>query len=61
MVDSLAKVLTFFVVVVLVILLLNLGGDYVTAHIPAASGVIRQTLEEIWNALQRIVQAGYQH
>lgn len=61
MVDSIAKVLTIFVVVVLVVVLLNIVGDYITEYIPAVAGVIRQTLKEIWNALQRIVQAGYHH
>lgn len=60
MLDTVASIVTVFVVVILVILLLNTTGDYVTAHIPAVSGLIRQTLQEIWNALQRIVQAGYQ-
>lgn len=61
MLDTVASVVTVFVVIILIIFLLGATGDYVTPHIPAITGVIRQTIQEIWNALQRIVQAGYQH
>jgi hypothetical protein len=61
MVDSVVKVLTFFMIVILILLLLNTVGDYVAAQIPEAAGAIRHILQEIWDALQRIVQPGYQH
>ncbi|HEX5348302.1 MAG TPA: hypothetical protein VFW64_14545 [Pseudonocardiaceae bacterium] len=62
MVDAVMKVLTFFVVLILILLILNLAGDYIAAQIPQAAEVTRRIVQALWNGLQRAAQpAGYQH
>lgn len=62
MADAIVKVLTFFVVLILVLLILNLVGDYIAAQIPQAAEVTRHIVQALWNACQRIFQpAGYKN
>lgn len=62
MVDAVVKVLTFFVVLILILLILNSVGDYIAAQIPEAAEVTRRIFQALWNGLQRIAQpAGYHH
>lgn len=61
MVDTAAKLLTIFMVVILALLLLGSVGGYVAAQIPPVVGTIGDILHELWTVFQRIVQAGYQH
>lgn len=61
MADSVVKVLTFFVVAILFILVLNLIGDHIAANIPGAFWAIGHMLQAIWNALRDIVQSSYWH
>jgi ABC-type methionine transport system permease subunit len=61
MLDTAVNIVAAFAVVILVILLLDTTGGYIGAHIPAVAGVVRQTLYEVWGALQRIAQAANQH
>lgn len=62
MVDAVMKVLTFFVVLILILLILSMAGDYIAAQIPQAAEVTRRILQALWNGLQRVAQpAGYQH
>ena len=61
MVDAVVKVLTFFVVLILILLILNLAGDYIAAQIPEAVEAIGNIFQALWNALRRIPQsADYQ-
>ncbi|MGH3718844.1 MAG: hypothetical protein ACRDRI_08395 [Pseudonocardiaceae bacterium] len=60
-VDKAAKLLFIFMLVILVLLLLNLGGGYTAAHIPPVAEAIHDILHELWAALHRVIQAGYQH
>lgn len=61
MVDTIAKVLTVFVVVILALVLLNTVGGYVAEQIPGAGEMIHRIFHEIWNALHRVFQPGYQY
>jgi hypothetical protein len=56
MVDAAVKVLTFFLVVILILILLNTLGDYIAAQIPNAAWALRRIIEALWNALQDITQ-----
>ena len=62
MTDAVVKVLTFFVVLILILLILNTVGDYIATQIPEAAEVTRRIFQSLWTGLQRIAQpAGYQH
>jgi len=60
MVDTSAKLLTIFMVVILTLVLLNSVGDYIAVQIPPMAGTIREILHELSTAFQRIIQHGYQ-
>lgn len=59
MVDSIVKVLTFVIIVILVILLLNLVGPWIADALPDAGGTIRDIFQGAWNGIQKIIQPGY--
>lgn len=61
MVDTAAKLLTIFLVVILILLLLNLVGGHVAAQIPPVIGTIHNILHEFWTAFQRIIHPEYRH
>ena len=61
MVDTAAKLLAIFMVVILALLLLNSVGDYIATQVPPAIGTIGNILHELGIAFQRIVQSGYRH
>lgn len=61
MVDTAAKLLAIFMVVILALLLLNSTGDYIAAQIPPLAGTIRNILHELWTAFARIIHPGYPH
>ena len=61
MVDTAAKLLTIFMVVILALLLLSSVGGYVAAQIPPVTGAIGDILHGLGTAFQRIIQSGYRH
>jgi predicted PurR-regulated permease PerM len=56
MVDAAVKVLTFFLVLILILIILNTVGDYIATQIPNAASVLRRILDALWKALQNITQ-----
>ena len=54
MVDAVVKVLTFFVVVILVLIFLNTLGGFIATQIPNAALALRRILESLWNAAQGV-------
>lgn len=56
MVDAVVKVLTFFVVVILVLVLLNTLGGFIAVEIPNAALALRRIIESLWNAAQDATQ-----
>ncbi len=61
MVDSVAKILTVFLVVLLILLLLNTVGEYIAVQIPPAAEGLHHILQEIWRGLHGIVEPGYRN
>ncbi len=62
MVDSIMKVLTFFVIVILVLLLINLVGEYIAGLLPEAGQTISNILHSLWAGFQKIIHpGGYGH
>ena len=59
MVDAVVKVLTFFVVVILVLIFLNTLGGFIATQIPNAALALRRILESLWNAAQGATQHYY--
>jgi hypothetical protein len=56
MVDAVLKVLTFFAVVILILLLLNTLGGFIATQIPSAVWTLRRIIEALWTSLQDITQ-----
>jgi len=56
MVDAVLKVLTFFLVVILILILLNVLGGFIAGQIPNAAWGLRRILESLWNAVQNVTQ-----
>ena len=56
MAEPILRVLTFFAVVILVLLLLNTLGGFIAAQIPDAVWGLRHIIEALWNSLQDITQ-----
>jgi hypothetical protein len=56
MVDPILKVLTFFAVVILILLLLNTLGGFIAAQIPNAVWALRRIIEALWNSMQDITE-----
>ncbi|HEY6425146.1 MAG TPA: hypothetical protein VIY28_18275 [Pseudonocardiaceae bacterium] len=53
------KVLTFFVVVILVLLLLQLVGNYIAMALPQAGQIISNIFQGAWDGIQSIIHGGY--
>ena len=56
MVEPILRVLTFFAVVILILLLLNTLGGFIAAQIPDAVGGLRRIIDALWSSLQDITQ-----
>ncbi|MDQ3763793.1 MAG: hypothetical protein M3460_19910 [Actinomycetota bacterium] len=56
---SILRVLNFFVVVILVLLLLNLLGEPIADAIPNAAQAVADVARSIWNGVQGLVPDGY--
>ena len=56
MVEPILKVLNFFAVVILILLLLNTLGGFIAAQIPNAAWGLRRIIEALWGSLQDITQ-----
>ena len=56
MVDAAVKVLTFFLVVILILLLLNWLGGFIAEQIPNAASVLHRIIQSLWNAGQSVTQ-----
>jgi len=54
MVKGIEKVLTFFVVIVLVLLLLNLLGPFISDSIQPAIDKVDDIVHNAWNGLQHL-------
>jgi hypothetical protein len=55
MVKSIEKVCTFFVVIVLVLLLIDLLGGFIANSVPEASDRLGEILHNIWYGFQNLV------
>jgi len=55
MVKSIEKVLTFFVVLILILLLLDLLGGFIANSVPDASTNLGNILTSIWRGFERLV------
>lgn len=55
MVKSIEKVCTFFIVIVLFLLLLQLLGGFIASSMPEASDRISEILHSIWLGFQNLV------
>jgi hypothetical protein len=54
MVDAVVKVLTFFVVVILVLILLDTLGGFIATQIPNAALAVRRIIKSLWNSAQGV-------
>ncbi len=54
MVKSIEKVLTFFVVLILILLLLNLLGPFIADSIQPAANKLGDILSRMWDGLQNL-------
>lgn len=61
MVKSIEKVLTFFVVLILVLLLIELLGGFIAESVEPASGKISEILRNIWDGIQNIANTDSRH
>jgi hypothetical protein len=57
MVKSIEKVLTFFVVIILLLVLLGVLGPFIASSLEPASVGISQIVRNIWTGLMHIVHA----
>jgi hypothetical protein len=55
MVKSIEKVFTFFVVLILILLLLDLLGGFISDSVPEATGKLGDILHSIWYGFQNLV------
>lgn len=58
MVKSIEKVLTFFVVLILILLLIELLGGFIAESVEPAASKISQILSNIWDGIQNIAHSG---
>jgi hypothetical protein len=61
MVKSIERVLTFFVVLILILLLLNLLGPFIADSIEPAANRLGDILRQAWDGLQNLADTGYRH
>ncbi|HET9256496.1 MAG TPA: hypothetical protein VFO16_15040 [Pseudonocardiaceae bacterium] len=61
MVKSIEKVLTFFVVLVLILLLIQLLGPYIYDAIEPAGNQVAGIIEKLWNGIRSIAHTGSGH
>jgi len=61
MVKSIEKVLTFFVVLILILLLLNLLGPFIADSIEPAANKLGDILRQAWDGLQNLADTSYRH
>jgi hypothetical protein len=58
---SVIRVVNFFVVLILIIVLLNLVGPFIAHSAPQALDRAGEALNGIWNGIQGIVPNSYYH
>ena len=61
MVKSIEKVLTFFVVLILILLLLNLLGPFIADSIEPAANKLGDILRQLWDGAQNLADTNYRH
>jgi hypothetical protein len=61
MVKSIEKVFTFFVVLVLILLLIELLGGFIASSVEPVSHRISEILHNAWIGIQNIGQTGSHH
>lgn len=59
MVKAIEKVFTFFVVLILILLLLDLLGGFIAGSVPEASDRLREIMYNMWYGFEHVV--GRQH
>jgi hypothetical protein len=58
MVKSIEKVFTFFIVLILILLLLDLLGGFIASSVPGASNQISNILHNMWVGILNIAHTG---
>lgn len=58
MVKSIEKVFTFFVVLILILLLIDLLGGFIATSVEPASNRISEILHNMWIGVQNIAHTG---
>ncbi len=58
MVKSIEKVLTFFVVLILILLLIQLLGGFIANSVEPAGTQVGRILQNMWDGIQRIAHTG---
>lgn len=58
MVKSIEKVLTFFVVLILILLLITLLGDYIKESVGPAANKVADIISQLWRGIQNIAHNG---
>lgn len=61
MVKSIEKVLTFFVVLILILLLIQLLGGFIANSVEPAGTQVSRILQNLWDGIQRIAHTGTYH
>jgi hypothetical protein len=61
MVKSIEKVFTFFVVLILILLLLDLLGPFIANTVPEASARVSEILHNTWVGIQNIAHTTGSH
>jgi hypothetical protein len=56
---SVLRVVNFFVVIILIIVLLNLVGPFIAHSAPAALDKAGEALSGIWSGIQNLVPSSY--
>jgi hypothetical protein len=61
MVKSIEKVLTFFVVLILILLLIELLGPFIATSVEPASDKVSEIFHNLWAGIQNIAHTSSRH
>ncbi len=61
MVKSIEKVLTFFVVLILILLLIQLLGGFIANSVEPAGSQVGRILQNMWDGIQKIANTSSHH
>jgi hypothetical protein len=59
MVKAIEKVLTFFVVLILILLLIQLLGGFIASSVEPAGTQVGRILQNLWDGIQNIAHVGH--